>query len=147
MLIGRAYFDFVTPTALKYIARVYTIVSDEPIIIEQHLPIKLSGPFSMYMLFVSAVAELDEIGLVIIIGISSFDMPNLSVKVPKQLHITSNAPLTVNIFTAHTKIISVGSIFIDVEKPSLQPFINSSNRFFFDIKIVNAAAKIMIGIE
>lgn len=134
------------PLAPKYIESVYIIVSDAPIIIDAHIPSKLSAPAFPKSSFTDAVAALPERTLIRITEIRLSGILKRLKRGERREVKTLSAPLAENILTAQIIIIRFGRILKVVEIPSLQPLKNSSVKSFFDVRIHIPASAIITGI-
>ena len=129
---GYACLVFFIPAAPKYNASVYIIVSEAPIIIDAHLPAKLSAPFRTKSSFTVAFAALPERGRTKTSGTISEGNPILDVTGTIRSHNVDIAPLLENIPNAVISITNTGIRPTAVFSPSFAPSTNAENRSCFE---------------
>lgn len=103
------------------------MVSEEPIITDAHLPIKLSAPYVFNMSLTVASAALPDIGRIIAIGTSWAGNPSFESSGDSASHTMSKKPDALNMETATISPTNDGNILIDVLKPFFAPFKKWSN--------------------
>ena len=121
------------------------MVSDEPRIIEAHLPVKLSAPCFSNISAIKALLPPPENGRMITSGIISDGIPSFVKNGDKRDEMALVKPDDESMFTDTTSIIIVGRMDMQVEMPFFVPSRKSSDEAFFENTAMSDAAVIARG--
>ena len=144
---GKAYFVFVTPTEEKYIPKIYTMVSELPIITAAQKAGKLFAPVLSIRDEKDAIDALPEKGLVISRVKSSEGIPRRTVMGSISSPIASSTPDADSILTPTIIATRDGMSPNETEIPSFAPVLNESNPTFLPKSKMMATTPITSGTE